>query len=395
MMRIDRRVVGRTAVDAAIVLGVMGLSLPWANINPGVADVRADSLVGQGLRVVVALALVFRRRQPWLTLAAVAGAEIVYLSVGFPTSLSAIGVWIAMYGVGRYGRRLPHTWVWIAATAVAIATPQLVRGRGIGDAIIIAGVDLACFAVGDRVGRQDRNLFALAEENVRLDAEQRELARRAVEEERARIARDLHDVIAHGLGLIVVQASSARHVFQGTDAEESLATIDDAARSAMNEMRTLLGVLRDDGGVAPITTGLAQLDSLMSDAARAGITVAVDVSGTRRDLPPIVDVSAYRIVQESVTNAIKHSASDTIGVTLTYDPAGVAIEVSSGRAKTRSAGGSGYGLIGMRERAAVLGGRFDAGPDGAGGFLVTAWLPTDRAAGDDDYERSTANHPNG
>jgi signal transduction histidine kinase len=233
-------------------------------------------------------------------------------------------------------------------------------------------------------GRSHRavELEALAHE---LD-EQRELqARVAVVDERARIARELHDVVAHNVSMIVVQAGAAAGVLEGEQphVREALAAIEVTGRETVDEMRRLLGVLRraDDGpALAPQPT-LRELDALAAHVREAGLPVELRVEGAPRPLPPGVDVSAFRIVQEALTNALKHAGRPARArVTVRYQPGVIEVEIEDNGTGGGNGGGTGHGLIGMRERVALYGGRLDAGRSDSGGYTVKARLPLGGAA---------------
>jgi signal transduction histidine kinase len=206
--------------------------------------------------------------------------------------------------------------------------------------------------------------------------------------ERTRIARELHDVVAHSVSVMVVQAGSARLRMRRDPrgAEEALLAVESTGRQALGELRQLLGLLRTDAaptGVEP-QPGLASLDTLVEQARDSGLDVTVQVVGPVRALPPGLDLSAYRIVQEALTNVRKHTGPAAVTVRLQYDVTSLDLRVhnASGHRQARLAGGAplgrgrgGHGLLGMRERVSLFGGRVDAGPDGDGGFLVHATLP--------------------
>ena len=215
----------------------------------------------------------------------------------------------------------------------------------------------------------------------RLEREREEEARRAVTEERLRIARELHDVIAHSMSVIAVQSAVGNHVIdtQPAEARQALAAIEATSRSALTEMRRLLGVLRQEGeprgSLAP-APGLADLASLVSQVRDAGLQVWINVDGQRGPVPPGIDLSAYRIIQEALTNVLKHAAVSSANVTISYRPDSVTVEVTdSGPPGLSGKTGSGHGIIGMRERVAVFGGEFAAGPGADGSFRVRACFP--------------------
>jgi signal transduction histidine kinase len=244
-----------------------------------------------------------------------------------------------------------------------------------GDAVALA----AAWLFGD-VARRRRHVTELLQERAdQLERTQEEVARRAVAEERLRIARELHDVVAHSMSVVAVQAASGRLVVD-TDparAREALVAIEDTSRSALDEMRRLLGVLRQDGdgnGREP-APGLGDLDRLVAQTVEAGVPVSVRVEGARRALSPGADLTAYRIVQEALTNVRKHAPGAAASVTVRYQEDCVHIEVADdGGGRPARPPGTGHGLVGMRERVALYGGAVEAGPATGGGFRVAAVL---------------------
>ncbi|MFE1320522.1 sensor histidine kinase [Kitasatospora phosalacinea] len=229
----------------------------------------------------------------------------------------------------------------------------------------------------------------------RQHAEQRVLAaeaeaRRTVAEERLRLARELHDIVGHSLSVIAVQSGTARHVLaeQPEEAAKALDAIRATSRTALTELRSLLGVLREDAPGEPGPGGLADLPRLLADSHRAGLHVELTTTGPARPLPAGVDLAAYRIVQEALTNVVKHSDADRADVALTYRDGELDVEVvDAGRPRSGGGGsggggggGGGHGLVGIRERAALYGGRMAAGPLAPIGYRLTATLRT--AAGE-------------
>jgi signal transduction histidine kinase len=245
----------------------------------------------------------------------------------------------------------------------------------------------AAWLVGWNLRRRRARWAELQARTDRLEREHEEEARRAVTEERLRIARELHDVIAHSMSVIAVQSAVGHHVIdtQPTEARQALAAIEATSRSALTEMRRLLGVLRQAGeprGSLTPAPGLADLTSLVSQVRDAGLQVWINVEGQRGSVPPGVDLSAYRVIQEALTNVIKHAGSATATVTIRYRDDSVTVEIANqapagpGLHVPAPRMGSGHGIIGMRERVAVFGGEFTAGPRPDGGFLVRACFPT-------------------
>jgi len=205
--------------------------------------------------------------------------------------------------------------------------------------------------------------------------------RRRVDEERLRIARELHDVVAHTLATINVQAGVAAHLLASRPADpatEVLTTIRDASRQALGELRSILAVFRQVGEGDPTqpTPGLGQLDALIASTRNSGLEVDLHVDAAAQVLPAAVDLAAYRIIQESLTNAMKHAGQATATVRIQHLPDAVAIEVTdTGQGAAAASSTEGHGIVGMRERAASVGGHLVAGPRPDGGFAVSAWLP--------------------
>jgi signal transduction histidine kinase len=255
------------------------------------------------------------------------------------------------------------------------------RGRGTFYAagwIISAGV----MVVASRVWRL--HLREVEERAAEAERTREEVARRRAVEERLRIARELHDVLAHSISLINVQSGVALHLIeeQPQQARIALAAINEASAEALREVRSVLSVLRGTGEEPPPrapTAGLARLDELVSGASAAGITVALEVHGDQRPLPASVDLAAFRIVQESLTNVVRHAGAGAATVQLTYAERELELQIDDdgrGAVAHRPRGiGTGNGIAGMRERATALGGELDAGAGEAGGFRVRARLP--------------------
>lgn len=216
----------------------------------------------------------------------------------------------------------------------------------------------------------------IGEARMRIE---RDIAEAAIVEERARIARELHDVVAHAISVIVLQARGGRRLLDSEPDETrgALDTIEHIGQQALTEMRRLVGLLREsDEGLAltPQPT-LSQLELLVDQVRAAGLPVELSIEGNPVELPPGVDLSAYRIVQESLTNALKHAGPARVRVSLRYHPGRLDVEVADDGSGTGNGKGGGQGLLGMRERASVYGGELDAGPQAGGGYAVRVRLP--------------------
>jgi signal transduction histidine kinase len=270
-----------------------------------------------------------------------------------------------------------ETWVVGTAAVVTVIGGMLIEGQPPSTAIFTAAVPvLAGVVVRTRRGNTER----LAVQERRHEGE------RAVLEERQRIARELHDVVAHHMSVIAIQAEAAPYKAPDPPKElvESFAEIRASALSGLNELRRVLGVLRSEAPDTAPQPGLDDLDGLLESARGAGVTVTAGVTGTPRPLPAGVDLSAYRIVQEALSNAMRHAPGAPVQVKLYYGDAALVVEVRNtsppgARGPAENDGGvgegGGHGIIGMRERATMLGGHLQAGPTEKGEFLVTAALP--------------------
>jgi signal transduction histidine kinase len=247
------------------------------------------------------------------------------------------------------------------------------------------GVVAAAWVLGRFAHNYRAYAARLEERTAELEQAREELARRAVADERLRLARELHDVVAHAMSVIAVQSGVGAHIAttQPKEARRSLAAIEATSRAALTELRRLLGVLRQEGepegDLAPVP-GLADLDGLLAELGKAGLAVRLQVEGTPSPLPAGVDLSAYRIVQEALTNVVKHAGPARARVVVGYRDQDVTVEViDDGRGAATSVRdgrvGTGHGLIGMRERVTAFNGELEVGPRPGGGFRVAARLP--------------------
>ena len=237
---------------------------------------------------------------------------------------------------------------------------------------------LAGFALRERAEQAE----AAELRAVRAEREREAAARIAVAEERARIARELHDIVAHAMSVMVLQVGAVRHKLSQTLEEDrdALGRVEQAGRTALAEMRRLLGAMRRDGDGIELgpQPGLDGLDSLVEDVIRAGLPVRLHVDGEPFPLPRAIDLSAYRIVQEGLTNALKHAHARHADVTLRYRPDELELEVADDGTGPATTNGLGHGLVGIRERVNIYGGEMSAGAAPAGGFILSARLPVDR-----------------
>ena len=271
----------------------------------------------------------------------------------------------------------------LVAVAGGMFIAALAAGQSEGNVVPSFLWLVATGAVGRVVRSWRRRAVELEQANREL-AEQRELqAEAAVAVERGRIARELHDVVAHNVSMIVVQAGAAARVLEGTQphVRQALDAIESTGRATVDEMRRLLGVLRADDGGAALSPqpGLADLERLVANVSDAGLAVSMHVEGSPLPLPAALDVTAYRIAQEALTNALKHAGAASAELTVRYGAAAIEIEVRDNGTANGAGIGTGHGLVGMRERAALWGGRLEAGRTGDG-WRVRAWLPVEVSA---------------
>jgi signal transduction histidine kinase len=291
---------------------------------------------------------------------------------------------VALYSLGAHARGRE---VYGSAALVAVTVTQFVLTDGdatltVGDVLFALFIVGGPWAAGVALRLRRDHVATLLEDTVRLRLEQEENTRRAIAEERARIARELHDVVAHAISVTVLQARGARRML-GRDEEmvrRSLDAIENTNTLALGDMRRLLALLRDaegDSG-ASVTSpqpSLSRLEELVADVRSSGLPVDVREVGDHRDIPPGVDLSAYRIIQEALTNVLKHAGPARATVRVDYGEDELTLSVTDTGTGTGSAGGSGQGLVGIRERVAVVGGEVEAGPAADGGFVVRARLP--------------------
>ena len=262
----------------------------------------------------------------------------------------------------------------ILVAVVAVVTRNDPEGAW-GDFVFAALIFGASWLAGLALNRRLAQTAAL-EESVRLREEQ---AQRAVEEERSRIARELHDVVAHSVSVMTVQAAAVRRLLKPEQEREreALTVVEVTGRQALTEMRRLIGIMRTAGESAALAPqpGMKTLDRLVEQMREAGMPVELTVQGEPFDLPPGIDLSAYRIVQEALTNALKHAGPASAWVAVRYGDGKVEVDVENDGRTNGGGEGGGLGLVGMRERVALCGGELRAGPREGGGYRISATLP--------------------
>jgi signal transduction histidine kinase len=358
------------AVGVAATLLVTGLS--------GQHSATSLDLLGYVLLTVGGLGLAARRRAPGPVLAVTGLCAVGYQAAGF--DVPAVAYLFAVYAAVRAG----HRTITVAASVTMLAAlPLAALASGLhdtGEAFAQArgALELAWLVAAGAAGEALRQAERRADEAERT---REETARHRADEERLHIARELHDSLTHQISIIKVQSEVAVHLARrrGEKVPEALLAIQTAGREATRELRATLEALRDDDTTAP--RGLDHIPELVERARTIGLDATLTIEGQRHDVPTAVDRTAYRIVQESLTNVARHAAADTASVRIDCRPDALAIRIDDdGKATPDTAPVPGVGLLGMRERVTALGGRLRAEPRNEGGFTVQAELPVDRTS---------------
>jgi signal transduction histidine kinase len=368
LRRIDPRIWDGVLAGVVVAGSVLGFALRQRTEH------ELPDVAGFGLVIVAGASLAWRRRAP-LVVFAIVSTVVAIASLFGNWPEAALLLWIATYSAAAYSERerlLPVLLPVAVLGSVAISVGERVD-RGL-NWVTIASELFLTFGIPAVLGRMTFN----RRRRIVLD---RELAtREATVAERGRIARELHDVVAHHMSVMVVQAGAARAVGEADPAAaaEALRRVEESGRAGLAEMRRLLGLVDgDDRGEREPQPGLARLDELLDAMRATGLPVEAVVEGTPRPLPPGVDLSAYRVVQEALTNSLKHAGGARARVVLRYEPDALDLEIADDGpgpvAETAFPGGR--GLIGMRQRVQLCGGAFAAGPADGGGFVVRARLP--------------------
>jgi signal transduction histidine kinase len=371
------RALDRAIVTLLIVVEVIDLATNAKLVGP--------LWLNLAVMTAIALSFLYRRTQPLVTVVfAFAGLVVMAVWLTQPPDMFAAVLMIILlgYAAGRHVGGRP------SMTALAIGVTVIVTLSLIYDPKDVFFPVTFFWILPWAVGRTSRNQTILARELAekaeRAQHAREEDERRAIATERSRIARELHDVLAHNLSVMVVQASGARQVLEKDPARavEAAALIERTGREALAELRHLFGPVRRGDGVALSgPPSIARLDELARRARAAGLRVELRVTGDSVELPAGIDLAAYRIVQEALTNTLKHSAGASARVTVAYEPNELVLGVEDDGEGTREGyelgdAGGGHGLAGMRERAAIYGGVVQAGREPGGGFAVRARLPT-------------------
>jgi signal transduction histidine kinase len=350
--------------------------------------------------------LAWRRRNPVASVVTVYAVALAHLLLGTPTFMPAdVAVLVALYSVTVHGPRWAHRTAIVSAVAGSLLLSLMITYyamvSGSGPVDIAANVVLlwvfcsACAVATWAFGLMRRSrremIAALRDRAERLEVERDQQAQIATAAERTRIAREMHDIVAHSLSVVVAQADGGRYAAAADPdaATRALGTIAETGRAALADMRRLLGVLRepdasDASAVTPYTPQPAEqdLEGLVEQVRGSGVRASLVRMGTARRLPPGVGLTVYRICQEALTNVLKHAGPDpAVTVLVQWRPAALVLEVTDdGRGAAADTDGAGHGLVGMRERAVMVGGTLSAGPRPGGGFRVHAEIPLPGAA---------------
>jgi signal transduction histidine kinase len=366
---------------------------PWArvawDVGPTIVLFLIGALASDGrdpreplAYLLLVLPLVARRWLPFATLAVIAFLAVLMSRDLSGPGVPVVSVALASFATGELGGDRARTALGVVAIAGLMAFGFLLQEANEFLSIVLPfAVVLPSWLVGDVVRTRRVDAARHAEESARALRETEERLRAAAAEERRHMARELHDVVAHGVSVMLIQAGAARQVLDTAPdrAADSILTVESTGREVMAELRRLLGVLNDDSeatGLAP-QPGIDQLGPLVERVRQAGLPAELEIDGLPRPLPASLDVTAYRIVQEALTNALRYARRARTLVHVAYDEDMLRLEIldDGPAAEAGDSDGSGRGLVGMQERATIVGGRLEAGPRLGGGYAVRAWLP--------------------
>lgn len=373
---------------AAALLAVGLISLAEAGPGPSEEFTRASDGWNVLLVVIMTAPVVLRRTYPVAVLTIVSLAWVADRALGYPVSFAMWSIPLALHAVGseippRRSRRIATGWVvgLVGFTVLGAITEDTVAWSTV---IVMAAFTIIPYVLGREVHERRRRTQELEQRTAELEQQREEALHRAVGAERQRIARELHDIVAHDMTVMTVQAAAARKVLPDDPgrAVTALEAVEKAGHEALDEMRRLLDVLRPQLADATRTPqpGLDRLDELVAQMRDAGLRVTMSVRGDAAPLPAGIDLNAYRIIQESLTNALKHGGPRTsANVVISYEPESLEIEITDdGRGAAvalRDNGQTGQGIVGMRERVTLLHGDIVTGPRPGGGYRVKTHIP--------------------
>jgi signal transduction histidine kinase len=377
--------------DALLAAGAVAIELILVVTGP--ADMRAHgwaAAVASSNLCAVPIAL--RRVAPWAAVVLITAALVVGAMITIQPVTVVVAIVVLTYSTAAHFplRRavLALAVLWLPVLAINALTPDAAKPEDMSTAYIMflnGLLGMVCFFIGRTVHARRASVQALEERARAAEENQRALAEQAVTDERRRIARELHDMVAHHVSVMGVLATGARRVLRrDPDAtDEALATIEDTSRATLREMRRLLDVLRTDAEPAAELApqpGLAGIEALVEQVREAGLPVSLRVDGSPGSLAPGVALTIYRIVQEALTNALKHAGAATAQVRLSFGVYWLIVEIfDTGRGPAPGPDHVGHGLVGMRERVALYGGTLRTGPRPGGGFRVYAKIPMEQS----------------
>ena len=330
-----------------------------------------------------AIALLFTRDRPFVAPLAVIASLCTVIAIGGDAvedfgAFFFIAIFFVPWSIGTYNEPRRAVAGLVAAEAAGVWA-NINFHPTTADFFFVSVLIAVSWTTGIFVSRRSEHAREMAERAERLEREQRNAAERAVAEERQRIARELHDVIAHSVSVMTVQAGAVRRLLRPDQEKErnALETVEATGREALTEMRRLVGLLRQRGAMPEFSPqpGLGTMDTLLDGVRSAGLPVELAVDGAPRELPPGVDLTAYRVVQEALTNALKYGGTAHAWVALRWRDDELELEVANDGRGDGDGTGGGHGLAGMRERILLYGGELESGPRAGGGFVVRARLP--------------------
>jgi signal transduction histidine kinase len=375
------------ALTVAALIGMLAhlhVDLPEGGGDSGYRS--ADAL-GVALVLLQTLPLIWRRKAPVLVFCVCSAAMIAFFLLGYFPSFASFGFVLALYSVAAHRERTISIPAMLAAGTVVfgilIATGESVEI----DTIFVEGIVVgAVWFIGDGLRVKRGQVVTLEDRATRLEREREQAAQRAVAEERRVIARELHDMVAHNVSVIVAQAGAAQRVYESRPEEgrSALRSIEESGREALVELRRLLGLLRTDQDrpdVRDPQQGLGDLEVLLAQVREAGVPVELRIEGSPRPLPAGLDLSAFRIIQEALTNVLKHAGPARAEVRIRFEDDRVQLMITDdgwgADAVERDPARARYGHLGMRERVSLFRGELRVGPRPGGGYEVAASIPTD------------------
>jgi signal transduction histidine kinase len=375
--------VRRYVFDVLVVLGAIGVAAELV-FQQGNSDAPTSSLwLLIPLAVLLVLPLLARNLSPFGVPAAMMVYAAILSFIDDRVVAFSFFIFLAILAVAFLFGMLDDRRQALAGLAISLAVGAIVVRNdpqgGPGDWVFVGLVFSAVWLAGFALSSKLVQAREAEERATRLEQERAEEARRAVDEERQRIARELHDVVAHSVSVMTVQAGGVRRLLRPEQEREreALLQIEETGRQALAEMRRLLGILRQPTEQPTLKPqpGMGSLGDLIKQVREAGLPVEYRIQGDPIPLPPGVDLSAYRIVQEALTNALKHAGPARAKVAVRYGPDALELEIENDGAGNGQGDGTGHGQVGMRERVALYGGKLESGPRAGGGYAVRARLP--------------------